>query len=44
MWWGNQWEKVQERDTDALDLGCLGEWRGRVVAAMRLRAVTETEA
>jgi len=49
MWWRNQWEKVQERHIDALNLGCLGEWRGRVVAAVAvaalwLRAVAETEA
>lgn len=49
MRWRNQWEKVQERDTDALNLGCLEERRGRVVAAVaaaavRLRAVVATEA
>lgn len=50
MWWRNQWEKAQETDIEALNLGCLGERRGRVVvavvaaAAMRLRAVVETEA
>lgn len=43
MRWRDQWEMVQESDIGALTLGCLGDWQGRVVAAVVAVAATVAE-
>lgn len=43
MQWRVSWKIVQERGIEALNLGCLREWQGRVVAAVVAGAAVMVE-